>query len=80
MDSTIKSNLSSFINYDEAIFIQWLSYYQATDRKLEKSEIEFLMPEHQMLRRVTEACERVEKAQSDDEYNRVSDVSAYSKF
>lgn len=65
----IKSALSSFISYEEPIFIQWLSHYEATDRVLEKSKIEFLRPDHQMLRRVLESQERVLRVKNRDEYD-----------
>lgn len=57
MVHSINAKLSSFIGYKGPIHIQWVSYYEATDRDPTGSTIEFLRPDHQLLRRVSDAEE-----------------------
>jgi len=68
MASVIKSNLSSFVDYKEPIFIQWLSYYEATDRTLKEKEIEFLRPHHQILRRAVEANQKAKRSKGTNDH------------
>lgn len=51
----IKTKVSSFIDYKEPIFLTWLSLYEATDHDIPDDKIEFLRPDYQLLRRVSDS-------------------------